>query len=112
MPRKKRSEESPEDVQPVEAESGIAGDAGLVSEFSEEVLPEPEPAEEPTPETPAADLPLKPFVKLDVFVRTHPLKDDLLAGFKYWAAKHLAGAKYTIEQWREKYDEFMNRPVR
>ena len=79
-----------------------------------EMLPipaeEPEPEEKPKAETQQPEEPQANAIALRVWLTLVPEKWDQLAGFRSHA-KRLALGPLTVNEWREEFNAFLNRPV-
>lgn len=52
-----------------------------------------------------------PKVSISIFLQVSGIKRDQLAGFKYYA-KSKDIESLTIPQWREEYENYLNKPVK
>lgn len=121
---KKDEEKRTEDATPVER--GTSTLPSLDSESKPEPEPEPKnedldppvpapkrrpvPEKKPVAETPE-NVPVKPAVRLQVFLQVAGPKWDQMAGFASYARKEKMGPM-SISEWRLAFQKFMNKPTR
>lgn len=109
---KRRAKEKLTDAKelPVLSPDGEAPDFMVFDEAPVEI---PETKPEVVPPKPVAEKKPKKdpnAVTLRVFLSVAGAKQDQLAGFKHFATKQDLGPM-TVKEWRQKYQDFMNRPV-
>lgn len=69
------------------------------------------PVPSPTAEAPEKERVVRQRVRAEVFARATGIRADQSAGFLYHVKKQKLGAR-SIQEWKELWDAFMNRPVK
>ena len=123
MARRKRNQEPDKNLEPSEdvtrPDEGESAVLAAVDQYEAEMRgeanPPPTAVEEPAVEleTEKTEEPVddgKPRVALRVFIASGGKRWDQMAGFKSYAIRLKLGP-LSISEWREAFNDFMNRPV-